>query len=31
VYVAKMMFGIFALVESGTFAPGTTIVAVITG
>jgi 1-aminocyclopropane-1-carboxylate deaminase len=31
VYNAKMMFGIFTLVESHTFAPGTTIVAVITG
>lgn len=31
VYVAKMMFGIFALTERGAFAPGTRIVAVITG
>jgi 1-aminocyclopropane-1-carboxylate deaminase/D-cysteine desulfhydrase-like pyridoxal-dependent ACC family enzyme len=31
VYVAKMMFGIFALVEAGAFAPSTRIVAVITG
>jgi len=31
VYLAKMMLGIFALIESRTFAPGTTIVAVVTG
>jgi 1-aminocyclopropane-1-carboxylate deaminase len=31
VYVAKMMFGLFSLVEEGTFSPGTTIVAVVTG
>jgi 1-aminocyclopropane-1-carboxylate deaminase len=31
VYVAKMMYGIFALAEEGAFPPGTTIVAVITG
>lgn len=31
VYVAKMMFGIFRLAERGVFAPGTSIVAVITG
>lgn len=31
VYVAKMMYGIFALVESGAFEPGTRLVAVITG
>jgi 1-aminocyclopropane-1-carboxylate deaminase len=30
-YVAKMMYGIFALVERGEFPPGTIIVAVITG
>ncbi|MBC6459025.1 1-aminocyclopropane-1-carboxylate deaminase/D-cysteine desulfhydrase [Actinomadura sp. HBU206391] len=31
VYVAKMMYGIFALAERGAFAEGTRIVAVITG
>jgi 1-aminocyclopropane-1-carboxylate deaminase len=31
VYVAKMMFGVFALVERGAFDPGASIVAVITG
>jgi 1-aminocyclopropane-1-carboxylate deaminase len=31
VYEAKMMFGIFALVEGGRFVPGTRIVAVIAG
>jgi 1-aminocyclopropane-1-carboxylate deaminase len=31
VYVAKMMFGIYALSQEGTFEPGTRIVAVITG
>ena len=31
VYVAKMMYGIYACAERGTFAPGTTVVAVITG
>jgi 1-aminocyclopropane-1-carboxylate deaminase len=31
VYVAKMMAGIYALAERGSFAPGTRIVAVITG
>lgn len=31
VYVAKMMFGIYALAERGMFAPGARIVAVITG
>ncbi len=31
VYVAKMMFGIFSLVERGAFPSGSTIVAVITG
>ena len=31
VYVAKMMHGIFAMTRSGAFAPGTRIVAVITG
>jgi 1-aminocyclopropane-1-carboxylate deaminase len=31
VYVAKMLYGIFALVESGRIAPHSTIVAVLTG
>lgn len=31
VYVAKMMFGVFTLIERGAFAPETVIVAVITG
>ncbi len=31
VYVAKMMYGIYALAGDGAFAPGTTAVAVITG
>ena len=31
IYVAKMMFGIFALARRGEFPPGTRIVAVITG
>jgi 1-aminocyclopropane-1-carboxylate deaminase len=31
VYVAKMMYGIYAMARSGAFAPGTRIVAVITG
>jgi 1-aminocyclopropane-1-carboxylate deaminase len=31
VYVAKMMFGIFALAERGSFPAGTAIVALITG
>jgi len=31
VYVAKMMYGIFSLVERGAFPAGSTIVAVITG
>jgi 1-aminocyclopropane-1-carboxylate deaminase/D-cysteine desulfhydrase-like pyridoxal-dependent ACC family enzyme len=31
VYVAKMMCGIYACAERGTFAPGTTVVAVVTG
>jgi 1-aminocyclopropane-1-carboxylate deaminase len=31
VYVAKMMYGLLALIEAGRFAPGTTIVAVVTG
>jgi len=31
VYTAKMMYGIFALAAQGSFAPGTSIVAVITG
>lgn len=31
IYVAKMMYGIFALAERGAFASGTTVVAAITG
>jgi 1-aminocyclopropane-1-carboxylate deaminase len=31
VYVAKMLYGIFALVESGRIAPHSTVVAVLTG
>jgi 1-aminocyclopropane-1-carboxylate deaminase len=31
VYVAKMMYGVFTLVESGAFKPGTSIVVVVTG
>jgi 1-aminocyclopropane-1-carboxylate deaminase len=31
VYVAKMMYGIFALAEEGAFPAGTTIVALVTG
>lgn len=31
VYVAKMMYGIFSLVESAAFAPGSVLVAVVTG
>ena len=31
VYVAKMMYGLFALVDQGAFAPGSRIVAVVTG
>ena len=31
VYVAKMMYGIFSLAERGTFTPGASIVAIITG
>lgn len=31
VYVAKMMYGIFALIDRGAFSPGKSIVAVITG
>lgn len=31
VYTAKMMYGIFGLVDAGAFSPGTRIVAVITG
>lgn len=31
VYVAKMMYGIFALTDRRTFEPGKIIVAVITG
>ncbi len=31
VYVGKMMFGLFALVEEGVLAPGSTVIAVVTG
>jgi 1-aminocyclopropane-1-carboxylate deaminase len=31
VYVAKMLYGIYALIEQGAFRPGTRIIAVITG
>jgi 1-aminocyclopropane-1-carboxylate deaminase len=31
IYVAKMMYGIVALAQAGSFAPGTTLVAVVTG
>lgn len=31
VYVAKMLFGVFDLVERGAFPPGTRLVAVVTG
>ncbi|WP_329110764.1 pyridoxal-phosphate dependent enzyme [Micromonospora sp. NBC_01699] len=31
IYPAKMMYGIFALAAAGGFAPGTTVVAVLTG
>lgn len=31
VYVAKMLYGVLALIERGTFAEGTRIVAIITG
>jgi 1-aminocyclopropane-1-carboxylate deaminase len=31
IYVAKMMYGIVALTEAGSFPPGTTVVAVVTG
>jgi 1-aminocyclopropane-1-carboxylate deaminase len=31
VYVAKMMYGIFSLIEQGRFPRGTTLVAVVTG
>ncbi|MFE5332613.1 1-aminocyclopropane-1-carboxylate deaminase/D-cysteine desulfhydrase [Embleya sp. NPDC056575] len=31
VYVGKMLFGLFALAERGAFAPGTRLVAVVTG
>lgn len=30
-YVAKMLYGLVALVEEGAFAPGTTVAAVVTG
>lgn len=31
VYVAKMLYGVFAMIERGAFAPGESIVAVLTG
>ncbi|HEV7899293.1 MAG TPA: pyridoxal-phosphate dependent enzyme [Planosporangium sp.] len=31
IYVAKMMYGIVALAQAGSFAPGSTVVAVVTG
>lgn len=31
VYVAKMMYGLYALAERGTFEPGSRVIAVITG
>ncbi|MEJ3742220.1 pyridoxal-phosphate dependent enzyme [Actinomycetes bacterium KLBMP 9797] len=31
VYVAKMMYGVFALVRDGRFTPGSVVVAVVTG
>ena len=31
VYTAKMMYGIYALAARGTFPPGTTLAALITG
>lgn len=31
VYVAKMLYGVFELVGSGRFEPGTTLVAIVTG
>ncbi|GFJ79217.1 hypothetical protein Phou_033970 [Phytohabitans houttuyneae] len=31
VYVAKMLYGVFALVRAGRFPPGSVVVAVITG
>ncbi|GAA0401555.1 1-aminocyclopropane-1-carboxylate deaminase [Acrocarpospora corrugata] len=31
IYVAKMMYGLLDMIASGTFSPGTTVVAVITG
>jgi 1-aminocyclopropane-1-carboxylate deaminase len=31
VYVAKMMYGLFAMVEAGRIAPGSSVVAVVTG
>jgi 1-aminocyclopropane-1-carboxylate deaminase len=31
IYVAKMMYGIVTLAEAGSFPPGTTVVAVVTG
>jgi 1-aminocyclopropane-1-carboxylate deaminase len=31
VYVAKMMYGTFAMIERGAFPPGSAIIAVVTG
>ncbi|MQA16512.1 MAG: 1-aminocyclopropane-1-carboxylate deaminase, partial [Pseudonocardiaceae bacterium] len=31
IYVAKMLYGVFALVERGDISPGTTVIAVVTG
>ncbi|GLW08678.1 1-aminocyclopropane-1-carboxylate deaminase [Microtetraspora sp. NBRC 13810] len=31
IYVAKMLYGVYALAASGAFAPGTRVVAVVTG
>lgn len=31
IYVAKMLYGVFALIERGTLSPGSVVVAVITG
>jgi len=31
VYVAKMLYGVYAMTKAGAFAPGSSIVAVVTG
>jgi 1-aminocyclopropane-1-carboxylate deaminase/D-cysteine desulfhydrase-like pyridoxal-dependent ACC family enzyme len=31
VYVAKMLYGVYALAAGGAFAPGTRVAAVVTG